>query len=230
MNSSQLKAQYDSMWARSFEQFRNQEFEVDELIDSKNDGRYGMTLLARPSQPVKERITEFLKEVRCIAPHQYFYPESDMHLTILSVVSCYSGFSLDKISTDSYVEKIGEVLQSVEPFEIHFKGITASPSCILIQGFPENNHLEKIRNKVRVAFRKSDLQHSIDKRYEIQTAHLTVIRFRKPIQQPEKFISVINQYRENDFGRSMMDEVELVGNNWYQQKEKVQLIKRFSLS
>lgn len=230
MKSHQLKAHYDSMWTHSLAKFRKQEIEIDALIGSLEDDRYGMTLLARPSENVKVNIKRFLDDVAQVAPHQYFYPESDMHLTILSIISCYSGFYLAQIQIPSYIETIREIVDPIAPFKIHFKGITASPSCILIQGYPENNQLENLREQVRSAFSQSDLQHSIDKRYAIQTAHLTVIRFQKPLQEPEKLISVINQYREYDFGSCWVDGIELVGNNWYQQKEKVQLLKRFSLS
>lgn len=230
MNNHPLKAHYDSMWTSSLEKFQKQEFEIDALIDAAEDDRYGMSLLARPSQAVKEKMMGFLEDVRGFAPNQYFYPESDIHITILSIISCYSGFSLDRIQAASYIDTIGEVLESIVPFEIHFKGITASPSSIMIQGLPENNQLEDLRNRFRTAFGNSALQHSIDKRYPLQTAHLTVIRFRKPLQLPEKFISIIKQFRDHAFGSCVIDELELVGNNWYQQKEKVQLIKRFNLS
>lgn len=218
------------MWASSLEKFRKQKFETDVLINYAEDNRYGMTLLARPSVAVKERIEHFLNKVRKYEPNQYFYPQSDIHLTILSIISCSSGFSLGQIKKGSYIEIIGEVLESMKPFGVYFKGITASPSCIMIQGFPENNELEKLRNKLRHVFKNSVLQHSVDKRYNLKTAHLTVIRFSKPLQQPEPFISALNRYRDYEFGHCLINELELVGNNWYQQKEKVQLIERFKIS
>lgn len=109
------------------------------------------------------------------------------------------------------------------------QGITASPSGLMIQGFSEHDRLNDLREKLRAWFRHSDLQQSIDKRYVLQTAHSTVVRFRKPLQQKGAFLELLDRYRESDFGTFRVEEVELVTNDWYLRKEKVKTLGRFRL-
>src|SRR5699024_5260457 len=124
--------------------------------------RYGLTLLARPSEETIKNIQAFLDKVREIEPQQYYYPPSSIHITVLSIISCHKGFNPNHIDRKYYIENIVKGLKEREPFEIEFKGITASPSCVLIQGFYENGTLDVVRNKLRTTFKQSQLPHSVD--------------------------------------------------------------------
>ncbi len=204
--------------------------EWDPLIDAPSDERYGITLLARPNQAVKENIQAFLSEIKSIMPEQYYYPDSDVHLTVMSIISCYEGFQLEQIEPEAYQAVINACLDGIHPFRIFFRGITASPSCILIQGFPENDALHLLRNRLRQEFQASSLEHSIDKRYAIQTAHSTVLRFRTPEVPHQSLTPLLKAYRHTDFGMTEVDQLELVFNDWFQRWEKVQLLSRFNLN
>lgn len=220
---------YNTLWKESLERFKRNDFELDPLIDSQDDLRYGMTLLARPSNEVKQHISQTLVEIKRVAPCQYYYPESDLHLTVLSIISCSPEFSMNQIDPEEYKNIVQSVVGSTDPFEIEFRGITASPSCILIQGFPKGNQLTDLRNELRKRFKESGLQQTMDKRYQLQTSHMTVVRFREPFKNPGKFINKITRLRDRNFGSCVIDQVELVGNDWYQKKEKVESIAAFSL-
>ncbi|WP_234573260.1 2'-5' RNA ligase family protein [Rhodohalobacter sp. 614A] len=225
-----LQKHYDRMWDEASGKFKTKQFETDPMIDSSDDDRYGITLLARPSEQVKQNISEMLNEIKSVAPLQYYYPLSDLHFTVLSVISCYSGFSLTDIQSSRYINLIELVTTSFSPFRIRFQGITASPSCIIVQGFPEDDSLNELRTKLREQFRTSDLQNSIDHRYLLKTAHLTCVRFREVPENPEKVFSSVSQFRNRDFGISKIDRLELVGNDWYQRKEKTTLLDTFHLT
>lgn len=218
------------MWTTSLHKFKRQQFQFDPLFDADDDNRYGLTLLARPSEEVKHNILDALEEIKSIAPNQYYYPDSDLHITMLSIISCYPGFSPDTIDKKEYCKIIGSAVASVAPIRIAFRGVTASPSCILIQGFPENNQLRILRNTLRNTFKQSGLQHSIDKRYQLQTAHMTAIRFKEPFAESGTFVKAIGSLRDKEFGSCPVKQLELVGNDWYHREEKVQCIRKFKLS
>jgi len=224
-----LAQHYQQLWTRSVQQFESGHFEYDVMLDAPVDSRRGITLLARPPLPVREAVEIMLADFKASAPEQYYYPITDIHLTVLSIISCYEGFSLSLIDTVRYTALIREVVNAQKIFKIQFRGITASPSCLLIQGFPLDSTLKKIRNSLRQRFRNSGLQHSIDKRYAIQTAHSTVVRFRKPFVHPEAFIQKAKHYRAVDFGTFDITEMELVFNDWYQKAENTVGLKRFRL-
>jgi 2'-5' RNA ligase len=224
-----LEQHYHQLWTRSVQQFESGHFEYDPMIDAPVDSRRGITLLARPPLNVRMAIETMLSDLKASEPEQYYYPITDIHLTVLSIISCYENFSLSLIDTAQYVALVQEVIDAQKSFKIQFRGITASPSCLLIQGFPLDNVLKKIRNGLRQRFQNAGLQHSIDKRYAIQTAHSTVVRFRKPFIQPEALLQKVKTYREVDFGTFDVNELELVFNDWYQKTGITGVLAKYSL-
>lgn len=223
-----LTDEYNHLWEKSLTKFKAGEFELDPFIDSPDDNRFGITLLLRPDRKTKEKIGQFLQELQKIEPEQYYYPTSDIHVTIMSIISCYPGFDLENIEVNQYTSLFKNLISNMKPIEIAFNGITASPSCILVQGFPSNN-LNDLRNRIRASFKSSQHFQSIDKRYSIRTAHCTVARFKSPLKRNEEFIKQLIRCKNADFGVSKIDEVELVYNDWYQRKNKVKVLSTFSL-
>lgn len=224
-----LTTHYEQLWQKSLSRFAQGAYEQDALIDDNTDKRYGITLLARPDKKVKDSIRDFLSLLKEIEPDQYYYPASDIHITIMSIISCHEGFYLDMIRTEDYENIIQKSIRNCRKFKIAFKGITASPSCIMLQGFPEDETLNDIRSGLRAHFRKSNLQQSIDKRYTIQTAHSTVMRFRKSLNNIDALISVLKEHRNHDFGSFEVKSLELVYNDWYQREKFVKTLRTFSL-
>ncbi|MCX2741177.1 2'-5' RNA ligase family protein [Pontibacter anaerobius] len=224
-----LPEHYDTLYRTSIEKIRSGQYQLDPLIDSAEDDRMGLTLLLRPDKQTKQQIQAFLSELRAIDPAQYYYPDSDIHVTVMSIIPCYSGFELGQISVPDYVELIRKSIPAHSRIEISFKGITASPSCVMVQGFLSDNTLNHLRDNLRANFRDSDLEQSIDKRYAIQTAHATVARFRAPLRDTEAYLRVLEKYRNHDFSTFTVDTLELVHNDWYQREQFVQRLHRFNL-
>lgn len=224
----QLNAHYTNMWNNALEKFYANAFEYDPLIDSVKDYRFGVTLVARPSAQVKLEATKMLLELMEIEPDQYYYPTDDQHVTVLSIISCYNGFKLSNINVKDYADVICNSLKSVRSFPIRFEGITASPACIMIQGFP-GSEIEVLRDNLRENFKHTNLETSIDKRYQIHTAHSTVVRFKKTLNHPAAFIEKIKKYRNYYFGVTEIQEMEFVFNDWYQRHLSEHVLSKFAL-
>ena len=224
-----LTRHYKELYKRSIKKIGKGDYQTDSLIDSPVDKRFGITLLMRPPQEVKNEIKPFLKELKQIDSSQYYYPNSDIHITVMSIISCYEGFQIDQISVSDYSNLIKQSLKGIDKFKIKFQGITASDSGIIIQGFPENEMLNNMRNNLRTNFKNSNLEQSIDKRYTIQTAHATIVRFRKELQNNNAFLAEIEKYKNYDFGSFEVKELELVFNDWYQREQNSILLGKFEL-
>ncbi len=218
-----LQEHYHQLYNTSIKEISSDNYEIDSWIDSKNDDRFGLSLIIRPSLAIKNEIQKFLNELRGIEPQQYYYPNSDIHITVISVISCYSGLKLSQIKVSEYVKLIGKCLDGLGDMSVSFKGVTASPSCLMIQGFVSDNSLNQLRDRLRYAFKNSDLEQSMDERYLIQTAHTTVFRFKEALLQKEKFLEIVENYRDYDFGTFNVEEIELVYNNWYHQERYVDM-------
>lgn len=224
-----LEKRYNNLYQKNYSIIANGNYSIDEQIDDSGDQRFGLTLLIRPSETVKANIDNVLNQIKKIEPEQYYYPKSDLHLTVLSIISCYSGFELSKIAPEQYATIIRKSLERIKNFEITFKGITLSDAGVLIKGFPSNDSLNNLRENLRKNFSQTDLEQSIDSRYLITTAHITSIRFRKKLNDPTAFLTLLEQFKEYDFGTSKTDDLELVYNDWYQKDEKVQKLDQFKI-
>ncbi|WP_018477127.1 2'-5' RNA ligase family protein [Pontibacter roseus] len=224
-----LTEHYNNLYQESLQKLQADAYQIDPLIDSPTDNRFGITLLIRPSGQAKANIQSFLNELKAVEPEQYYYPNSDIHITVMSIISCYAGFNLQQISVPDYISLIQKSLSETGRFSISFQGVTASDSGILIQGFPQDEALSGIRNSLRENFKNSGLQQSIDARYAIQTAHATVVRFRKPFVGKQPFLQVVEQWREVDFGTFEVAKLELVYNDWYQRERSVKPLHSFRL-
>lgn len=209
---------YNELFKTSSEQILSENYSIDSKINEVSDKRFGITLLIRPTQEIKYNIQAFLEELKKTEPEQYYYPDSDIHITIMSIISCTERFKLNKFSTSDYVEIIEKSLVDVNEIEIEYRGVTLSPSAVMIQGFPSDDSLNILRNKLRDNFKNSSLNQSIDSRYTITTAHSTVMRFQKKLQNPKKLIEVTKKYRNHIFGKFTAEKIELVYNDWYQRE------------
>lgn len=224
-----LEEHYNSLYNNAMRQIGSEGCSTDPLIGSEHDYRRGITLLLRPNADIANYIKQFISNLQKIDPNQYYHPTSDLHLTVMSIISCYPDFELNCINLPDYIDVIEKCIQKENHIEIEFRGITASPSCIMVQGFPSNGTLASIRNKLRTAFKNSGLQQSIDTRYRLETAHITVARFTQQLAQKEKFLEVLETHRNQSFGSLCTNNIELVFNDWYLRNEKVKLLQPFSV-
>jgi len=217
---------YSKMWRDCIHKFENNSCEIDPLINDAEDTRRGLTVLSYFDQGLSENISQFINELKDIEPQQYYYPASDFHATILSIISCISGFKLSDIEQQPYIDVFKEALQDMDPVKINLKGITVSSSCILIQGFPDGKQLEKLRNALRTGFIKAKLHVTIDSRYKISTAHTTVVRCLTPFKNSEKVMRILTKYKDHDFGTLEVNTLDFVFNNWYQNASVTKILSR----
>ncbi|AWW29302.1 mutarotase [Echinicola strongylocentroti] len=224
-----LKSHYESLFQSARQQLIHDQYEVDKKIDNPSDSRRGITLLARPDHHCKTKITAFLDELQLLDPSQYYYPQSDLHITIMSIISCYAEFQLEQINPKEYISIILDSLRHIPPIKVHFAGVTLSPAGVLVQGYPDGEALQELRDRLREHFKSSTLQQSLDKRYTIQTAHSTIMRYRHPLKNKDKFLQTIESNRHTDFGTFTVSELELVVNDWYQRKKNVLVLHQLPI-
>ncbi|HSI77637.1 MAG TPA: hypothetical protein VK957_17190 [Lunatimonas sp.] len=228
-NLNDLQQHYDTLHHQALDKIQSTGFEFDPLIDDESDTRRGLTLLFRPEKQVLYKIRGFLREVSGLEPDHYFYRNADIHITVMPIISCYDGFSLDSVDPQAYIQLIGQCTQDVGSFDVAFRGVIFSPSCIMIKGYPLDDYLHKLRENLRREFPKVTLKQSLDKRYLLRTAHSTIVRFKKPLLHPEKMVELVSANGELDFGVSNVRKLSFVYNDWYQHEEKVSVLRDYLL-
>jgi 2'-5' RNA ligase len=245
------------MWQRFRQALHHEGVSVDHNIHSNADTRRGVTALAyieKNGALVAKRISEFLIGLKQVIPNQYFYPTDELHLTMLSIISCVDNFTLDDIHIPHYAALFQEALSGLPEFNITFRGVTATPDCVVIQGVvdhgksgenEENDALALLRQRLRNAFKSSTLRSSIDARYTLKTAHCTAARFCSPLNtstdtnanacatakgsESELLLNYLERYRNNHFGTITIKHIDLVFNDWYQRLNNTKRLAQASL-
>nr|WP_224746083.1 hypothetical protein [Neiella litorisoli] len=220
------------MWREFCVALQHQQCHIDSNIHNPADTRRGITALAyitANSRAVSDEITALLEQLKRIEPSQYYYPANELHLTLLSIISCIDGFKLSDIEPAAYAAGFSDALAQCEPIDIEFRGVTASPACILIQGFPIGDGLAALREQLRRNFKSSALRSNIDSRYKLMTAHTTAVRFCTPLQNATRLLDCCEQFRNHHFGTARLSNFELVFNDWYQRWSVTQSLAKLTL-
>lgn len=185
------------------------------LQSPKSDTRMSLALLIRISSDVSASVKAFLNEIQAEEPELYYYPESDFHITVMDILGGKPHRQVPE-ELPQYIRCIRECAAQISPFQIHFQGITASDNALMITGYYEEP-LEQFRQLLRKSFRKHELV--LEERYETFSAHMTVIRTPRQLNDPESFLKFVGVDR--NFGTVRVDAVELVFHNWYDSRKTV---------
>jgi 2'-5' RNA ligase len=221
---------YDGLWREAVARFRAGEVQTDPyLLDREHDRRTGLTVIARPGAEVQERVDAMLRHLRRIAPHQYFYDRRELHVTLLSLFTATEAFEPHLAHLSGYRSAVGAALSGASRFTVQFGGITASTGAVMVQGFPKGSGLAEIRDRLRRELRDRGLGGGLDARYQIRTAHATVMRFQVPPREIGLLVDALAAYRETDFGATTFDSLQLVKNDWYMSHDRVEVIEVYPL-
>ena len=226
-----LQNRYEEMWLSAIGKIRAGKIESDEVLaGGLEDNRRGLTLIARPSAGVRKSAAAFLRELGHLEPDQYYYGPADFHITVLSLFTATVESELFFAQTRQYLSAVDQALRKALPFTVEFAGVTVSPGAVLIQGFLENEGLNKLRDKLRRELRLHGLTEGLDARYRLKTAHMTVVRFRAPLRDSEQFASTLEHSRSRLFGTASIRSLSLVKNDWYMSHRGLQTLKRYRLT
>jgi 2'-5' RNA ligase len=221
---------YDRLWQEAASAFANGRPVIDpHLPDKANDLRRGLTLWLHPDPAVQHSIQVFLNELARVAPGQYFYRPEEFHVTVLSIVPG-SELWRDKIGPLTiYRSILSKVLKAHRKFSITFQGITASANAVMVQGFPTDDTLAQIRDQLREEFKKNQLADELARKYRIQTAHVTIMRYCRPDADWNRLRPLLEANRETFFGKTRVQRLQLVLTDWYASADRVRVLEEYRL-
>ena len=226
-----LRQRYDQLWSTTVGTIRAGTVETDPVLAAGTpDRRRGLTVIARPSPHVRRRVAAFLGQLREIEPDQHYYAPSELHLTVLSLFTATADHESFLAHTERYVSAVDSALRGVAPIRIGFTGVTATPGAIMIQGFFEDDSLNDVRDSLRQQLRAHALAEGVDGRYRLETAHVTVARFRARLHDGARLAAMLERARRRPFGASDIRNVSLVENDWYMTRRVTRTVKRYRLS
>jgi 2'-5' RNA ligase len=222
---------YEKLWKQAHAEFSQGRQQVDAHLSKKaHDLRRGVTIVARPSSAVCGKVNEFLSRLSAMCPEQYYYSPEELHVTVLSVISTTAAWRNEIRSLATYRSIVRNVLRRHRSFMLRFDGITASPNAVMIQGFQIDDGLQQIREDLRAAFATRGFGDVIERRYESRTAHLTALRFSRPVADLKNLVPLLEQARQFEFGETKVTDLQLIWGDWYASKETVRVLERYQLA
>ncbi|HUR88103.1 MAG TPA: 2'-5' RNA ligase family protein [Ramlibacter sp.] len=225
-----LAARYDAMWAEAAPLVRDGGAELDPWLSlPAEDARRGVTLLARPAPAVAAALAAFLGQLRALEPEQYYQPQAELHHTVLSLFTATADYAPHLENLPEYRAAVADAIAGMPPFTIAVSGVTLACGAVLAQGFPQDGTLAAMRERLREALGARGLGGALDRRYRLETAHMTLVRFAAPLRDAARFVNALAAARAIDFGVSEVDELELVLGDWYHTTERERELARYPL-
>lgn len=194
-----------------------------QLITGLPDQRRGLTLLSPLPAHVCRNIEFCLQQVAALEPQQYFYPSADFHITIMDLIAARTSFNLSPATKEQYQQLLAKIMITIGPIQWQLKGFIVSPGALLVKGYYSKN-LVKLRTLLRQEIPSAGLP--LQERYPTFSGHTTVMRFCQPLQQPQRFLELINRMATVDLGQFTDTTLDLVVHDWYNHNS--QLISRIS--
>lgn len=222
---------YADLWRSARAAFLGNAGQIDPLLQrGAPDARRGLTVIFRPQPVVAAQVAAWLAQVATDAPAQYVYTLEQLHVTVLSLFTATPDFAPYFARLPRYLAALDVALAAIPPFAVALRGVTASPSTVMVQGFPCDNTLEHVRTALRTAIAAVGLGSDLDRRYRLVTAHLSALRLRAPLTDPACFVAHLERARNLDFGVTLVDELLLVANDWYMTPGVVEVLRRYPLT
>lgn len=229
-----LPARYDALWDAAAPEVGAGRTTLDPWAARQaDDARRGVTLLvrlARLAPAAADAIVAFCDELRALEPAAYYQPRPDLHLTVLSLVTATADHAPHLAHLGAYREAVTEALDGVGPFAVDLAGVTLSPAAVLVQGYPRDGTLERVRARLRAAVTARRLGDALDRRYRLETAHATVVRFTAPLDDPARFVGALAAARSRPFGTAVVTELELGVGNWYEAEAYARPVATYPLA
>lgn len=225
-----LKQIYDQMWQEAVHKFTNGDATTDPLIEDPRDRRRGITLILRPHGKALEGLEDVQSRLKSVVGMQYFPLREALHVTGLSLITCVNDFRLEDIDVERYADVVEDALRQTPAFKLSFMGITASPSCIMAQGFVDSDVLARARKSIQENIDVAGLRHTIGQRYPPRTAHCTLLRFKTRPLSTSTLVEELAELREAPIGDCQIHEAILVYNDWYHNSSVVQELRKIPLA
>ncbi len=148
------------------------------------------TIIARLDDTTLRSILGLQKKLQLIDSSHFYYPEPNLHLTLLGNLP----FSIDS-------RQLIEIVDAVLPrysIQFHLEGMGSSESCASVSAYPHDFSIFTMREELRSSIgKKGDDYSSILQNYE----HMGWINVLRYLQTPKQsLLDEMNSYTDTNFG------------------------------
>jgi hypothetical protein len=201
---------------------------VEELASPGKDARCGVNLICRPRVTIMEQVQAVQGYLRCFEPGQYYYPSSDLHLTLLEITHSQSPEEASLLASivRSHIDRLMEDLTIPE---LRSDVLVFDPSASALSFLPADDRLRTVRQSLRE--RLASLGIAAAPRYLSESAHLTFMRYIRPLDcRLQDWVYKLSSAPAPTGISWLLSEVWLTwGANWYGMRSRISEAGPYSL-
>jgi 2'-5' RNA ligase len=217
---------YESIHRDNIAFIRDGDIIVDTYLgNGVTDLRRGISLII-PLSHISKNYESIVQGFQMLEPSQYYYPLSDLHITVFDLISANPMYAPSNSVDDTFVAIANEVLAPVNRFSVTFKGIVFSREAGLFTGYDDGS-VVALRESIRGQLLQQGIPNT--ERYKSKSVHSTFFRFAKPLANSKIFAGAIENHREIEIGNEPVQSVSLIEHDWYNRKNSIRTIKAFML-
>ena len=168
------------------------------LFDDK-DIPPNYTLVIRPNEQTLQVFKKFYAHLQDIEPNHYYYPENDLHLTVIG-----------NIPTSTNLDNLVETISSeIVKRNLIFKlwGLGSNIFCSSVSAYPVDFSLHELRDGIRSKIgTHGDDYSNILESYE----YVGWINYLRYLQKPsQEFLNMLFSYKDTNFGEMQPSVIQL---------------------
>jgi hypothetical protein len=188
-----------------------------------SDQRFGVNIIARPTSFLKNQILAVQTELRKVAPSQYYYPASDLHLTVVEISSGGTQALSEELCAAARSE-FAKVADLLRPSMISGASIRFDNHAGIVE-FHESETLNDMRREIILRLKEVGID--IAPRYISSSAHITFMRYLQQLTNGVE--SVVSPAKLQ--GDWLLNELWLTcGATWYGMRSRIQEVGPFELA
>ena len=235
MKRNKLKNLYNSWHENNRSKIINGQWDLvnKRLLESpETDSLRGLNLITYLPDNINQIIDKKLlpKLNPLVSPSGWTVPPEGRHITILDMIPHNSGISTkdQRAHTEKYNKIIDSVYSSFEEeVRVELDGIFTSPDGITIQGFPVGDGLHKLREALRNSLKALGLINLEKKKYIIETAHVALIKFVKPLDG-KQLLKTVDSLRNFPIGMFSINQAVLTISTRHDKIKTMEVINKFN--
>jgi 2'-5' RNA ligase len=196
---------------------------VQELDSPHTDMRCGVNIICRPTIEIVEYIVSTQEYLRVLEPDQYYYPPSDLHLTLVEI--CHSRTPEEVAPIARVVgPELNRIAAMTSPSKVDSPMLVFDSHAVALNFLPADDALQNARQAILEGL--ANLGISTDARYETRSAHVTLMRYITPLHSPsEEWISNLLNVPTTPELTWLLSPVWLTwGASWYGMRSRIEEI------
>jgi 2'-5' RNA ligase len=194
-----------------------------ELGSPGADTRFGVTIVAYPPPDLRQHIADLSTRLKAVEPGQYYYPPTDLHVTVLEVISDVTQGEANTVR-DAILRRGPHFWKALPGARLASPSVRSDETACALT-FAEQHGLETLRNELSRRLTVAGLK--VAPRYRSPSAHVTFLRYvaepRATQDDWNRAIAALPGLRSADAaGRWSLDALWLTcGATWYGRSGRV---------